>query len=117
MSYETLDPQIFGSIFPPAGELTLLATMDLNQNAYGTVVITNTSGSVVERARIAIQPLKDTDKPIEPHNYIAYDLRMPQHYTIQLPNIALSNGDKIWGYSLYGNLSFMMSGDQIINNY
>lgn len=113
MGYVTREPHIFGSVQPQAGELRELAVMDLDQNAYGSVFISNISEVSSDRVRLAIKPLEDELLPVSGEHYILYDLFLDPSYSIQLAYIGLNNGDKIYGYSLNGHVNFNMTGDLI----
>ena len=115
MGYVTREPNIFGSVQPPAGELRILAAINLNQNAYGSVFISNISETTSDRVRLAVKPLQDEDLPVSGEHYILYDLYMDPSYSIQLPYVGLDYGDKIYGYSQNGHINFNMTGDMIRN--
>ena len=115
MGYVTRQPTIFGSVQPTAGELQQLAVMELGQNAYGSVFISNSSHSSSDRVRLAVKPRIDEESPVSGKHYILYDLYLDPSYSIQLANIGLDYGDRIYGYSLYGHVNFNMTGDLIIN--
>lgn len=116
MGYVTREPNIFGSVKPDAGKLQQLAYIDLDKNAYGSVFISNTSDSTSDRVRLAIKPLVDEDLPVSGKHYIIYDLFLDPSYSIQIANIGLNFGDRIYGYSQNGNVTFNMTGDLIRNN-
>lgn len=115
MGYVTREPHIFGSIQPKAGVLHRLAYMDLDQNAYGSVFISNTNPTGWDRVRLAVLPLVDEQLPVSGKHYILYDLFLDPSYSIQLAYIGLDYGDSIYGYSENGYVSFNMTGDLLRN--
>jgi hypothetical protein len=99
MGYVTREPHIFGSVQPTAGELRELAYMDLDQNAYGSIFISNTNDTTPDKVRLAVKPLMD--------------LFLDPSYSIQIANIGLDYGCRIYGYSQNGFVNFNMTGDLI----
>jgi hypothetical protein len=113
MGYVTREPHIFGSVQPTAGELRELAYMDLDQNAYGSIFISNTNDTTPDKVRLAVKPLIDEDQPVSGKHYIIYDLFLDPSYSIQIANIGLDYGCRIYGYSQNGFVNFNMTGDLI----
>jgi hypothetical protein len=106
----TRTPQIFGSIQPAAGVLTLLAVMVVGQNAYGSVFVANVNDLITDKARIAV---KNQDAVLDLSQYLLYDTEVEPNFSIQLANIGLNSGDQIWGYSENGFITFNMTGEKI----
>lgn len=108
----TRTPQIFGSIQPEAGVLTLLATMVPGENAYGSVFVANVNDIITDKARIVVKPAED---PLDPSQYLLYDTEIEPNFSIQLSNIGLDSGDQMWGYSENGLITFNMTGEKLTN--
>lgn len=106
----TRTPQIFGSIQPEAGVLTLLALMAPDQNAYGSVFVANVNDVITDKARIVV---KTQDAVLDLSQYLLYDTEIEPNFSIQLANIGLNSGDQIWGYSENGFITFNMTGEKI----
>lgn len=112
MAYQQLDPNLLGSAQPFSGELTQVAVIQADTNAYGTVFIANVSTTDVCRVRLAI---KNFFEQVQDQHYILYDAQIVPQGMLIIPNLGMQSETQVLAYSDTGTATFNVTGDTIIN--
>lgn len=112
MAYQQLDPNLLGSGQPFSGELTQVAVIAANSNAYGTVFIANVSTTDVCKVRLA---LKNFFEQVQDQHYILYDTEVVPQGMLIIPNLGMQSETQVLAYSDTGTATFNVTGDTIIN--
>lgn len=112
MVHQQLDPNLLGSGQPFSGEITQIAIIPFQSNAYGTVFIANTSTTQSCLVRLAV---KNFFELLADRHYILFDTEVVAQGMLIIPNLGLNSEDQVLGYSNTGTASFNVTGDTIQN--
>jgi hypothetical protein len=112
MVYQQIDPNLLGSGQPFSEELTQIALIPLDSNAYATVFIANTSNTQTTVVRLAV---KNFFENVGAQHYILYDTEIVPQGMLIIPNLGLQSETQVLGYSNNGAATFNVTGDTIIN--
>jgi hypothetical protein len=105
-----LQPELFGSIQPEPGVLTLLITIAVNNAACINVFMANNE-TYQDRVRLLAKPAADV---ISDAQYLLYDTPITAGQTVILSNIFVNVGDQLYVQSEQGATAFNATGTAFV---
>lgn len=111
MSLTSLEPDLFGSVQPPAQTWTVITQLTDQPNAFVSVFVSTQVYS--DRVRMAIKAIQE---PLQDHHYILYDTRMTEGHPVQIAQLGIQATDHILVWSEQGETAFTVTGVSLINS-
>ena len=109
MAETEFDPVLLGGGKPNAGENLVIIVARPEFGYYVNIIVTNTSTTTADSARVAVVPAGYTPGD---ENYICYDTEIAPSYFFTLANVGLGPQDQVIAYSTNGLLTFNVTGNK-----